>query len=185
MTNILHHPFAVMISDLHVGSPENATLEDFRCDVEFERLLLEEVPEKAAGHPASLVIAGDFIDFPQICPEFGRESRWERLGTTEEQSLFRMRKAIEGHPRVFEALAKLLEKDNHVVLLPGNHDIDVHFESVRAALVTAMRPRPDAFFFATHVRERSHRCTWAGTACAGAARGRRRYRCCVWPHAQA
>jgi hypothetical protein len=90
------------------------------------------------------VSAGDFIDFPQILPELGRKSPDERLGTTEEESLARMRRAIDGHPGVFAALGAFLARGNQVLVLPGNHDVDLHFPSVFAALREVAGGAPEA-----------------------------------------
>lgn len=142
------HPTAVMISDIHVGSPESPTLEDFDRDDDFERLLRQVIPARAMNRPATLVIAGDFIDFPQILPELGRRSRWDRLGTTEEESLARINLAIQGHPKVFRALGEFVAGGNQVLLLPGNHDVDLCFPRVFEALRTAVgNPKAPAFDF--------------------------------------
>lgn len=148
MPDRILHPCAAVISDVHVGSPENARLEDFDRDEDFARLLDEVIPRRAAGRKATLIINGDFIDFPQILPELGKRCPGERLGTTEEESRARIDKAIAGHPGVFLAMRRFLEAGNQVLLLPGNHDIDLHFPAVRAALRTALGdPAAPAFDF--------------------------------------
>ena len=134
----IQHSCVAVIGDLHVGSPENAQLEDFRCDDAFARLLSDGIPTRAGGELATLIINGDFIDFPQILPELGETSSEERLGTTEAQSLRRVAKAVTGHPRVFAALGSFLEAGNQVLLLPGNHDIDLHFPTVLGAVREAV-----------------------------------------------
>ncbi|UQA57090.1 metallophosphoesterase [Polyangium aurulentum] len=142
MTSRILHPTAAMISDVHVGDPENARLEDFDRDEAFAHLLDAELPARAGSRPTTLVIAGDFIDFPQILPELGKACSVERLGTTEEESLARIRRAILGHPRVFRALADFLARGNQVLVLPGNHDIDLHFPKVFGALREACGGAP-------------------------------------------
>jgi hypothetical protein len=147
MSRILH-PTSVMISDIHVGDPESPTLEDFDRDDDFARLLADVIPARTAGSPATLIIAGDFIDFPQILPELGRGSRWDRLGTTEDESVRRIERAITGHPRVFAALGDFVARGNQVLVLPGNHDVDLFFPRVFAALRAAVGdPPPAAFAF--------------------------------------
>src|SRR5262249_340293 len=111
------HSHAAVISDLHVGSPTNPRLEDFDRDADFERLLGCVLPTRAGG-PATIIIAGDFIDFPQILPELGKTSPGERFGSTEAESLSRVELAIEGHPRVFHALHDFAKSGNQVLLLP-------------------------------------------------------------------
>lgn len=148
MPDRILHPCAAVISDVHVGSPENARLEDFDRDEDFARLLDEVIPRRAGGRKATLIINGDFIDFPQILPELGKKSPDRYLGTTEEESRARVERAIAGHPKVFQALRRFLEAQHQVLLLPGNHDIDLHFPAVRAALRAALGdPAAPAFDF--------------------------------------
>lgn len=148
MPDRILHPCAAVISDVHVGSPENARLEDFDRDEDLARLLDEVIPRRAEGRRATLIINGDFIDFPQILPELGKRSPDRYLGTTEEESRARVDKAIAGHPAVFLAMRRFLAAGNQVLLLPGNHDIDLHFPAVRAALRAALGdPAAPAFDF--------------------------------------
>lgn len=157
MSHRVIHDTAVMISDIHVGDPESPTLEDFDRDEDFAFLLSEVIPARAVGKPATLIIAGDFIDFPQILPALGRSSRWDRLGSTEVESLVRVQRAISGHPRVFSALRNFVARGNQVLVLPGNHDVDLFFPRVFSALRAAVGdPPPPIFDFVPQgfVRER-------------------------------
>lgn len=134
MANLISNPQAVMISDLHVGDPQNKQLEDFDRDDDFERLLTKVIPEKV-GWPATLIIAGDFIDFPQVLPELGKHDFGDRLGATEDESVRKLKRVIEGHPKVFNAIKKYLELDgSQILILPGNHDIDLHWPDVLSEL---------------------------------------------------
>lgn len=137
MANRILYNAVAMISDLHVGDPNNPRLEDFDRDEAFEQLLASDLPKRAMGRPATLVIAGDFIDFPQIFPEFGRACPFERFGTTEDEAVLRVRRAIAGHPRVFSAMKHFLGRGNQILVLPGNHDIDLHFPRVFATIAEA------------------------------------------------
>lgn len=145
-TRFIDHDTAVMISDLHVGDPKAKRLDDFSADAAFERLLSEAIPEAARGAPATLVIGGDFLDFPQALPELGKLSPEPRLGTTEAESRRRMKQMIDGHPRVFDALQGFLKAGNQVLVLPGNHDIDLHWEGVFEDLRTATGSFPEPKF---------------------------------------
>ncbi len=128
---------AVMISDLHVGDPETGHLEDFDRDDDFRRLLLEIIPQRA-GAPSTLIIAGDFIDFPQVHPHVAWHSLGERYGVTENQSLDKIKKVINGHPVVFSAMEEFIHRGGQILMLPGNHDIDLHWPSVLGALHTEL-----------------------------------------------
>lgn len=143
MPDRIHHKTAFMISDVHVGDPDTPALEDFDRDADFERFLKEIIPDRANGN-ASLIIAGDFIDFPQILPELGKNSPGRHYGTTEEESVSRIKKAIKGHPTVFAALRHFLDHGNQVLMLPGNHDIDLHFPGVMEELRSAIGAASDS-----------------------------------------
>jgi len=142
--DLISNQIVFMISDLHVGDPKEPHLEDFNKDDDFQRLLADVIPERHAG-PSTLVIAGDFIDFPQVLPGLGRHKMGKRFGATEQQSLAKMERVIVGHPKVFGALEDFVNKGNQVVVLPGNHDIDLHwpsvFERLREALGGAPPPK--------------------------------------------
>ena len=146
---VLMHPRVAVISDIHLGDPTLPNLEDFACDAEFEHLLTSRVPARL-GAPVSLVIAGDFIDFPQVLPEIARHAHGDRYGTTEAESLRRFERVLAGHPRVFAALARFLRDGGQVCLLAGNHDPDYHWPGVEAAMRTALGdpPRPQFTFVA-------------------------------------
>jgi len=146
-----------IISDVHVGSPGNPRLEDFDRDESFEFLLRDVLPGEAAGRKLTLIINGDFIDFPQIRPELGKECPGERFGVTEEESVARVGDAIQGHPRVFGALRDFVGAGHQVLLMPGNHDIDLHFPGVLGAIRAALgNPGDPSFSFVAEgtIRER-------------------------------
>lgn len=129
MQNLIQHPTAVVISDLHVGDPTDKALDDFDCDEEFARLLGEIIPHEA-GVAATLIINGDFIDFPQVLPELAAHGLGRRFGCTKEESEEKLRRVIAGHPLVFESLGAYLRRGGQVLILPGNHDVDLHWPSV-------------------------------------------------------
>ena len=137
MSNLIQHPVAVVVSDIHVADPTNKNLDDFDKDEEFVHLVSDVIPREA-GWPATLIINGDFIDFPQVLPELGNHKLGRRFGSTKEESESKIRKVIAGHPRVFESLRTYLQKDGQVLILPGNHDIDLHWPSVFEILREAL-----------------------------------------------
>jgi UDP-2,3-diacylglucosamine pyrophosphatase LpxH len=147
--NLIKNATAVVISDLHVADPDfdaegkKKGLDDFTSDDDFERLLKEVIPRRA-GPKTTLIINGDFIDFIQILPEFGRHSAGDRFGVTEDRSQLKLQRAIKGHPAVFRSLREFLEKGNQVLVMPGNHDIDFHwprvFEDFRIELGNVSEP---------------------------------------------
>lgn len=129
MPNLIQHPTAVVISDLHVGDPTDRALDDFDRDEEFARLLGEVIPREAGG-AATLIINGDFIDFPQVLPQLAAHGLGRRFGCTQEESEEKLRRVVAGHPLVFESLKAYLRRGGQVLVLPGNHDVDLHWPSV-------------------------------------------------------
>lgn len=157
MPDLISCARAVVISDLHVGDPRNPRLDDFDRDDDFERLLNEVIPTQV-GWPATLIINGDFIDFPQVMPELGRHKFGDRLGVTEDQSVAKFAKVREGHPKVFDSMKRYLEREGgQILILPGNHDIDLHWPDVlselRKAIGGAQSPQLD-FVRQGHLTER-------------------------------
>lgn len=142
---VLLHSRVAVISDLHLGDPTRPNLEDFTSDPAFEHLIISRIPARL-GSSVSLVIAGDFIDFPQVLPELARHPHGDRFGTTEAESLRRFERVLAGHPRVFAALAGFLRDGGQVCLLAGNHDPDYHWPAVEAALRAALGDPPRPFF---------------------------------------
>ncbi len=130
MSREILHDTAVMISDLHVGDPQRPDLDDFQSDHDFVRLLDERIPEASKGAPATLVIGGDFIDFPQVLPELAAGCPGPGFGLTQGESRQRMRRVLDGHPLVFSSLARFIARGNQVLVLPGNHDVDLHWPEV-------------------------------------------------------
>lgn len=132
LTDILQTNSIFIISDLHISDPENG-LDDFHTDEAFEQLLTNVIPNESYG-PATLVIAGDFIDFPQVLPDLDQHNLGDEIGITEHQSLAKLNKVIDGHHRVFGAMARFIGSGGTILLLPGNHDVDYHWPSVEQAI---------------------------------------------------
>jgi UDP-2,3-diacylglucosamine pyrophosphatase LpxH len=141
MANYILNETAVVISDLHVGDPVDSRLEDFDRDEDFVHLLSEVIPQEV-GWPVTLIINGDFIDFPQVLPELGKHSAGDRFGVTKDRSLLRLQRVIDGHPLVFSALKDFIERGGQVLILPGNHDIDFHWSDVFAAFRKSLGDAP-------------------------------------------
>ncbi len=118
-----------IISDLHIGAGN--PLDSFDEDRSFKCFL-----EAIGRRPGSeLIINGDFMDFISVILEDETARQLSRMGCTEEESLRKLERVIEAHPTVFSALRKYLDKKGHrLVLLPGNHDIDMFWPGVRDRL---------------------------------------------------
>ena len=132
-----------VISDLHIGVGDN--LDSFSEDKSFKYLL-----EAIGRHPGSeLIINGDFIDFLSIALEHETARPFSRMGCTEVESLLKLEKVIQAHPVIFSALRKYLGKKGHrLVLVPGNHDIDLFWPGVQERLCEEIAAsHEDRFYF--------------------------------------
>src|SRR5262249_7386386 len=145
------NPVVYLISDLHLGPGRDATtgewdaLEDFQFD-EALSAFLEHI-SSAHQEPIELIIAGDFLDYPQILPDLGPISPSNDLGTTEAESVERTLVALgqrpkvaSGHPAVFEALRKFMANGHSVTIMVGNHDIDLLWPEVWRLIFDAIYP---------------------------------------------
>lgn len=127
-----------VISDLHIGA---GPLDD--CDHELEAGLCAYLQQLATdGAKYELVIAGDFLDFAQAPPAEGRDLtatsiRGIPLCFTEAQSKEKLHAILNAHPAVSAALRQFLDGNhsNRLVIMPGNHDADFFWPSVRAAFI--------------------------------------------------
>ena len=143
---------AYLISDLHLGpgrSPgtgEWNALEDFKADDDLAAFL-DRISADAGAEPIELIVAGDFIDYPQILPELSLKSPLNTRGTTEAESVDRTRvvlgqrpDAASGHPAVFARLRAFMEAGHSITILVGNHDIDLLWPDVWALIFDAIYP---------------------------------------------
>jgi len=131
-------PRVIVISDLHISA---GPLDD--CDQELESCLVGFFGELFQDNgSAELVINGDFLDFVQAPPWSGPELESESpqgipLCFKEEHSLAKLEAIFGAHATVFESLREFLNANpqNKLVILPGNHDADFFWASVRSRFV--------------------------------------------------
>lgn len=126
--------------------------------------------EQVASGPAILIINGDFIDFIRIddFPVYPAEfTEWremlQKLGierTTEElqasiskkekeyglktddyKSVWKLQKAVSGHPIIFDALAAWLDRGHELWIVKGNHDLEWYWPQVRNYLKLVLSER--------------------------------------------
>ncbi|OGQ77210.1 MAG: hypothetical protein A2289_23975 [Deltaproteobacteria bacterium RIFOXYA12_FULL_58_15] len=158
-------PDFVVLSDLHLGeglssSPRRfSPMEDFFYDGELCRLL-QHLQREYLPTELVLVLNGDVFDFltvtrtpsPRRAEELGfNVSNAERrfgLNPTASKSVYKLDHIIDGHLEFFSGFAKFLAAGYTVVLLRGNHDLELHFEEVRGRLYERLSaieggPTPD------------------------------------------
>jgi UDP-2,3-diacylglucosamine pyrophosphatase LpxH len=140
-----------LISDLHLGPGRDAATGEWNVleDFEFDEALSAFLEHISAAHhePVELIIAGDFIDYPQILPDLSLTSPSNVLGTTEEESVERTRVVLgqrpdvaNGHPAVFKALRQFMTNGHSVTIMAGNHDIDLLWPEVWRLIFDAIYP---------------------------------------------
>jgi UDP-2,3-diacylglucosamine pyrophosphatase LpxH len=129
-----------IVSDLHVGAGDY--LDDFDQDESFKGLL-ESITRRRSSE---LIINGDFIDFVAVTLDKETSRPFSRLGCTEEESLRKLERMLEAHGGFFTALRQFMEKGHRVVLIPGNHDIDLFWPKLRDRLLEELG-RPDSGHF--------------------------------------
>ncbi len=153
----------LVASDLHLGEgfdPESgkySRMEDFLFDDAFARFLRyhESVRQQPrfGGRPWKLVFNGDLFDFVQVAslPQEGKplsevkgvashaglsaDEQKYGLGTTARESAWKIERIARGHQRFFAALGRFVAHGNHVVVITGNHDIELYWPDVRERLV--------------------------------------------------
>lgn len=157
----------LIVSDLHLGEgfdPKSGRFsrhEDFLFDDAFARFLRYHETVKGqprfGSRPWLLIFNGDLFDFLQVIslPERGRSLRTVKglerhgdlrsnereygLGTTAAESEWKLMRIARGHQRLFAALGWFVAHGNHVVVIKGNHDIELHWPEVQERLVTEVR----------------------------------------------
>jgi len=141
-----------LVSDLHLGPGRDPStgswdpLEDFQVDDAFCSFL-DRVTADAGATPIELIIAGDFIDYPQILPELAATSPLNTRGTTQAESLERTRVVLgqrpnvaSGHPTVFARLRQFMSDGHSITIIIGNHDVDLLWPDVWELIYATIYP---------------------------------------------
>ena len=146
----------LVLSDLHLGEDLSpAATEATRLHVDIvERQLVQFLRHytrrREEGRPWRLVFNGDLIDFLAIAigpdhPDFtflsARPSPEEHkygLRRTAKSAVAVVEKVARRHAEVFRALARFLARGNRVDLVCGNHDAELTWPPVQAALRAAV-----------------------------------------------
>ncbi|MDJ0762901.1 MAG: metallophosphoesterase [Myxococcota bacterium] len=148
-----HHDL-VVLSDLHLGEglredePRYSPTEDFFLDQQFFSFL-NKLGKDYETDPSrlTLVLNGDVFDFLTVTrvPSaveatqrgFSVSSAEEKFGLnpTEEKSVYKLDVIAAGHKVFFEALARFIAAGHRVVILRGNHDLELFYPKVRKRLL--------------------------------------------------
>lgn len=117
----------LVLSDLHLGTGvrrgELNPFEDFRHDDEFADLLAYYDQKVGPEGELELIFNGDIFDLLKVKVD----GRWP-TEITDEIATEKLRQCLDGHPRFVNAIRELLAKPGRrLVVLPGNHDLDLVF----------------------------------------------------------
>ena len=140
----------VVISDLHLGRGKNPNtgryyhLEAFFYDDDFLRFCRHLCAQASGREPFKLILNGDTFDFLRIerdeTPGAG-EGRYGPVLTPPVAAALQ-KQILDGHPDFVRGLAEILMAGHDVIFLPGNHDIELQWDSVqdvvREALAAAL-----------------------------------------------
>ncbi|GIW73264.1 MAG: hypothetical protein KatS3mg102_2806 [Planctomycetota bacterium] len=126
--------YKLVISDLHLASGHRPGRvnphESFEHDDKLVEFLRYYSTDYYEDEEVELIIAGDFYDFLQV-----PTSRGFTTQITEELALEKLAACVAGHPEVHQALAAFLAAPaKRITFLMGNHDMELVFPGVQAAL---------------------------------------------------
>jgi UDP-2,3-diacylglucosamine pyrophosphatase LpxH len=146
----------IMLSDVHLGSdiiphqrPWAMTswlLEDHEIDARLISWLEHYTRHRDRGRPWRLVIAGDFLDLAGVSittPEGmdtppTAEERQHGLGSAVDHVLHKVDVIVARHHTVFRALGAFVAAGNALVIVRGNHDIELFWDEAQRALSDAI-----------------------------------------------
>jgi UDP-2,3-diacylglucosamine pyrophosphatase LpxH len=144
----------VVVSDLHLGRGKNPEtgryyeLEAFFYDDDF-RCFCEWLCEDAArrGTTVRLILNGDTFDLLRLDPVPLPDDRTHRRTPyapvlTPVRAAAEVGRILEGHPRFVTALATVLARGHSIVVLPGNHDIEIQWSQVQDVMREVLEDSP-------------------------------------------
>lgn len=146
--------FTAVVSDLHLCEEEPINrrfplwkkfkTRQFFFDEAFAAFLTH-IHEKAKGERVELILNGDTFDFDSVTarPESPpyRISWLERrrgLHPQEDKSTFKIRRILDHHTVLVNALREFIARGNHVIYVIGNHDLELHFPKVQESILEAL-----------------------------------------------
>jgi UDP-2,3-diacylglucosamine pyrophosphatase LpxH len=126
-------PTRFIISDLHLG--QNDDFDIFKAvgkEEAFDAFLKFCASQEG---PVELVINGDFVDFLQLKPW----DAYAKPSAAKDIAVEKARAIAAGHARVFKALGTFLSDPKHrLVVLLGNHDVELAYDEVWAIIRDAI-----------------------------------------------
>jgi UDP-2,3-diacylglucosamine pyrophosphatase LpxH len=126
--------YTAIVSDQHWG--DGGRLEDFHADPQMAALIEQVALEgRASGAPADLVLNGDICDLLRCSPY--EHGPWHN-------AIGKLQGVGRAHRALIEGLRRFVAAGNRLVLLPGNHDVELAIPDVQEAFAALVAPPGDA-----------------------------------------
>ena len=143
----------IVLSDFHLSDeepphPTNPLWKKFKSkeffiDKEFKKFL--NAVEQKVDEEVELVLNGDIFDFDSILklpddPSFHISwlEKMRGLSSEESKSRFKMKVILYDHALFFQTLKEFIQNGNRVVFVIGNHDMELHWLSVREDIINRL-----------------------------------------------
>jgi UDP-2,3-diacylglucosamine pyrophosphatase LpxH len=150
----------LLFSDVHLGAdlvqhtrPWTASrlLAAHRIDQTLGSMLDHYRENREDGRMWRVVIAGDFIDLvgmsisavPGVTwrTPLSEDDQTHGLGSAEDHAAFKMHAVADRHDLLFRKLAKFVEAGHSLVLIRGNHDVEMYWDAAQRAFLDALLSR--------------------------------------------
>ncbi len=106
---------------------------------------LSHIEGMADGKKVELILNGDIFDFDSVTsiptdPIFRVHWVEKKRGLfpREERALYKMKCIIKDHPEFFEALREFLLRGHRVILIFGNHDVELHYQAIQKEILRTL-----------------------------------------------
>jgi UDP-2,3-diacylglucosamine pyrophosphatase LpxH len=132
-----------VISDLHLGGEyphfDDRKQRGFRLCTRASEItrFVEGITRQLRVEAVELIINGDFVDF--LAEENALGTReWSAFTSTSREAVSKFERIAKRDRGVFDALNRFLESGGRLVILLGNHDIELSLPAVRSSLNRAI-----------------------------------------------
>ena len=110
---------------------------------------LHSIQQKSKDRPVELILNGDIFDFDSVMAiptDAIYRVHWietrRGLLPKEHRSAYKISIILEEHAVFIQALSEFIQAGNTVVIIPGNHDIELHFPKVQEKIIDALNLNP-------------------------------------------
>jgi UDP-2,3-diacylglucosamine pyrophosphatase LpxH len=143
----------LVVSDMHLGrdcKEITGFQQTARPDDKFDQAFIDMIDHYTSGREEEwrIVFGGDFIDFVEVVVvpeaqgpfdllwsfEVTHEEHLFGLGTEAERSLVKLDKTLQYHKKLFSRVAAFIRDGGEVVIIRGNHDVELYWRKVQRAL---------------------------------------------------